>query len=705
MPESKVYDLFIAGAGPAGTAATLRARELGLQVILTDMDDVMARVRDYGPVLSENTEDIHADRFPKGGEWIDGLRFTPAELPTLVAAYKKLIAVSGAACRIGLELTGIRRRLDGSYELTCWDHTIREERTKHARFVLLTLGRGMPYCLDIPGDTGDIARQLLHAGAFTGRPVCVLGAGTTAAETVIAVSRAKRASGDAGKVYWSHRGAHLPRIPKALSETFYEAYVGNGNIAFLHGSEPLAVLHPVRGEKLLLLRTDLRFMEGRPNEGAYMEFPVGDVIACLGEEIPETLLKALGIPLVNGGAGNRRRLVVTPEGETVRPGIFLAGSLLCPGYLEARDFEDDPAGFLERERPDGIIEALHGGVAVAEVIGARLSGEISLDTPGTSPVAVASTGTDAGELRLVRVSQTGARGEVFTLQTGGATTLGRRGCDINFADDDQLSDHHATVVRLNKGYVLRDENSWTGVFCRLAPAAATPVKEGSLLRLGRQFLLLGEEAGGYIVSHYDNQGQEKGRYPLRERALVFGSDAPNTLSSNDNTLSGRHLVIFSKESGMVVRDLDSESGSYLRVLGQMDLQHGDCFTIGNQSLMFLEHREPIEEQEVEPEGVPVKTGDPSITFSGTGVTIPVTAGRYILDVAQENNIWIRSECKSGVCGSDPLRIVSGGEYLYPPPGETEKETLEALCGQDSKTCRLACRCRIYGPVVVELIDS
>ena len=42
-----ILDMFIAGAGPAGTAAAFRAKELGLSALIIDHDDLLRRIRDF----------------------------------------------------------------------------------------------------------------------------------------------------------------------------------------------------------------------------------------------------------------------------------------------------------------------------------------------------------------------------------------------------------------------------------------------------------------------------------------------------------------------------------------------------------------------------------------------------------------------------------------------------------------------------------
>ncbi len=96
---------------------------------------------------------------------------------------------------------------------------------------------------------------------------------------------------------------------------------------------------------------------------------------------------------------------------------------------------------------------------------------------------------------------------------------------------------------------------------------------------------------------------------------------------------------------------------------------------------------------------PVAAQRPEIAFLPGDLRVPVEAGRTLLDIAESNKQPIKSGCRMGVCGADPIMIVDGQENL-PPMGADEKATLERL-GLGGN-CRLACMCRPTGSVSVAL---
>jgi NADPH-dependent 2,4-dienoyl-CoA reductase/sulfur reductase-like enzyme/ferredoxin len=90
---------------------------------------------------------------------------------------------------------------------------------------------------------------------------------------------------------------------------------------------------------------------------------------------------------------------------------------------------------------------------------------------------------------------------------------------------------------------------------------------------------------------------------------------------------------------------------------------------------------------------------PEITFAPSNFRVVAEAGRTLLEIAEANDQPIEAGCRMGVCGADPVRIVSGMENLA-PVGSDERSTLERL--GLGETCRMACMCRIQGPVTVAL---
>ncbi|MEM7051189.1 MAG: FAD-dependent oxidoreductase [Acidobacteriota bacterium] len=731
--RSETLDLLVVGGGPGGTAAAFRAAEHGLRVLVIDYDDLMKRIRDYSKakLILPGFGGGDTMAFPKGGELISALAFDPIDKDEMCQRWKQLYREHGVASRTGIELTDLEAAADGAWVARTWDHGQRCDGEIRARQVVLAIGRGVPRRFDIPGDTDGICFRLDAAERYLGEVACVIGGGTSAAEAVIALSNAKAADGDPSAVYWSYRGDRMPRVSKALAEQFFSAYVGNGNIRYFPKSEPAGVVVAGDREEYLAIRTDRRVISGRPHETTHLEFPKDRVIACIGEDIPETLLSNLGSPLVCGGPRGRKRMVVNRFLETCQPGIFVVGDLLSQAYFETDDFAGDPAAFREVKHRGNIKSALRDGVLVADVIEARRSGrdasavvvEDAPEADRSAAIAVATTPDgppqDSFEADravnehavLVRLLPGGLEGEEFALGRAGVTTIGRSGCDASFPNDTALSAQHASIAYGEGGFTLRDDGGATGLFLELPAADKRQLRVGDLLRCGQQFLRLDSLGDQPSFSHFDGRGHQLGHHALDAGTTVVGRRAPDiTLDPEDRTLSRRHLALVVENGTVLAKDLKSANGSFLRVRDALPLRHGDRFRAGHQRFMISLQEDGVlatggEETTAPPPSPPPAAGGegPQVTFQGLGVTVAVTPHQTLCDAAEAAGLPITAECHAGICGSDPLRIVTGHENLASEPDDQEIETLEEICELQPGECRLACKLRITGPVTVEIL--
>ncbi len=790
LPE--VLDTLIVGGGPFGTAAAFRLKEFGRSALVIDYDDLMKRVRDYAkgkPILPDYGG---GDRmqFPKGGDLIKTLQFQRIDKDQMCAEWKALYRKHGVPAQIGVEMTGLKR--DGDlWQVIAWNHNLKKEQINRARHVLLAFGRGVPRRFDIPGNVSGLAFALSDPGRYVGEPVLVIGGGTSAAEAVIAVSGAKNAAGDESDVYWSYRAEKMPKVSRALADEFFDAFVGNGNVRYLPTSEPVAVLE-IGEESYLSVRTNRVAATRCPAETTQLEFKKTFCIACIGEDIPEALLNNVGVPRVAGGPSNKKGTVVSPLLETRQPNVYLAGAVLSPTYFESTTF-DDPTTFKEVKRRDNIKAALRDGVLVAEVIQQKLAGktliEVHLEFEEGLPEAAASAighatpapvaepavaavpslaaapvvaradeptvkKAPAGR-RLVSILASGVEANEFPVKPDGSTTIGRHGADVAFPEDLGLSDIHARIIAAPDGYRVRDEGSAEGVFLQPGSGRTVAVEAGSIVRAGRQWLVVSDDRSHPALIHYDSTGRLIATHDLKTGTVIFGRQSPDvTIAPDDGSLSRRHFAAVLQDGRLGVKDLGSGNGTYVKVAGEMLLEHGDRLHLGGQVLQFTDEQQTAgptsdvfvdttfyrkqqqraaDEAAAAPPVAPSKPakaaepaaasmkpaapaaaaplaaaratdGQPSVLFKALDRVVPCGKGQTICEAAEHAGIEIDADCHQGVCGIDPVRVIAGGEHLG-TIGSVERSTLEDLCSLDPATHRLACMARVTGPAVVDIIKQ
>lgn len=734
----QVWDMLIVGGGPAGTAAAFRAKELGINALVIDFDDILRRIRDYAkekPILPDYGG---GDRrgFPKGGKIFSRLHFSPIDKDEMHQMWKRYYYDFNIPAQIGIELIGLKQRSDGIWEVQVKNHHTLKHQIYLTKHVVLGIGRGFPRRFDIPGNSEGIAHRLADARNYIGAPVCIIGGGTSAAEAAIAISNAKISSGDPSAVYWSYRGAKMPRVSAALSDMFFESYVKNGNIRYYPESEPIAVITAADRQEYLTVRVDRREISGRPVESLNLEFPKEKVIACIGEDLPRDFLGNLGIQMITGGAKQKKRMVVTPYLETCRSNVYLIGDTLSQAYLVTHNFQGDPAKFREVKHPGNIKSALLDGLLVSEVVAQRLTGKKKIELniafterskretamPTNQPVKqMESPLPVAGKTAcLIRCLGENIDGESYLLPSGKAVTIGRSNCDISFPEDTSLAAHHATIFVKDQTLAVQDAGSEKGIYLRAEGGKPHNLNVGSVLRLGGQFLRFNQENGHFQMTHFNREGKLLRQYPLPEKTVVVGREAPDiSLDATDMMLSRRHLSILAEDGKLIVRDLNSLNGTFIKIGKSRILQPGDRFRIGKQLLKFNipESREidlkngqadtPLLKNGAAAKELPEaekNAGALVITFKNSGKVIPFRKGESICEIAERNGIAIKAECRAGSCGSDPIRIIAGAENLL-APGDEEIATIEDICELGAGKCRMACMARPSGPVTVEIIGD
>jgi pSer/pThr/pTyr-binding forkhead associated (FHA) protein len=294
--------------------------------------------------------------------------------------------------------------------------------------------------------------------------------------------------------------------------------------------------------------------------------------------------------------------------------------LATPVSTPVATFEPAPPRVVVAE-PEPIAEPVLEPIAEPDLIAAAGPPEWSPPTPlqrstqppaplGPAPLPRRAPG--ASKLRLVVVQRDGSEGEVFPLGDA-PLTIGRYQGDLRFPADEFLGATHARVDPLARGVLVADLGTHNGVFVRISrPEAVYP---GDLFLLGHQLLRLEnippagrEQALGSDgvrgfgtplqpawgrLTLIGQGGAEAENHYLRHPQVVFGRELGDIVFPADPFVSWQHAQLTMDQVGeamsVTLTDLRSANGTYLRARGDVILDPGDMFRVGDQIFRVRMH--------------------------------------------------------------------------------------------------------------------
>ena len=256
------YDVVIVGAGPAGFAASLAAKKLGLKAVTLEQDTFGGAVAHYprGKIVMTRPATL-----PGYGK----VRFRRVGKERLLALWKSVAKRTGVQIRYDERIEGIRRSGDGFV-------TVSRAQRYDSRAVLLAIGRrGSPRKLGVPGeDMDNVAYRLTDPDGYRGRKVLVVGGGDSALEAAAALAGQPET-----RVTLSYRGSQFSRA-KADNRAAVEILEKRGALRVLLGSN----VQSIESGKVFIAWA-----------GKTYRLDNDAVIICAGGQLPTDLLTATGI--------------------------------------------------------------------------------------------------------------------------------------------------------------------------------------------------------------------------------------------------------------------------------------------------------------------------------------------------------------------------------------------------------------------------
>jgi len=258
-----MVDVAIIGAGPAGLAASLRAKELGLEFLTLESESLGGTVAKYPRQKLVMTSPVE---FPGYGKF-KKLEISKEDLLEFwISAVKR----AGISIREQEPVSRIEPTAPGRFTITTAKGTYR------ARSVVLAIGRrGTPRKLGIPGEElAHVMYSLLDAEAYTGKKILVVGGGDSAVEAAMGL-----ALQPGNRVALSYRRDGFSRLKERNTQRIAEA-MAKGKLEVIFSSTPTEIRPGV---------TTLSV------KGSSRQVPADYVWVFAGGTPPKAFLEAIGI--------------------------------------------------------------------------------------------------------------------------------------------------------------------------------------------------------------------------------------------------------------------------------------------------------------------------------------------------------------------------------------------------------------------------
>ncbi len=256
-------DVVIAGAGPAGLSAALRAHERGLSYLLFEAEEFGGTVANYPRQKLVMTSPVELPTFGR----FKKLEISKEELLTM---WKAAAAKVGLKVRTRERIEDVQRDRAGRFIVKTANGEFR------AQAVVMAIGRrGSPRKLGVPGEElPHVMYSLLDAEAYTGRRILVVGGGDSAVEAAMGLAYQQ-----GNEVVISYRRPAFSRL-KDRNEKRLPEVLRQGRLTVIFDSQPVEIRKDV---VLLQVGAERR------------EIPADHVWIFAGGTPPKEFLEKMGI--------------------------------------------------------------------------------------------------------------------------------------------------------------------------------------------------------------------------------------------------------------------------------------------------------------------------------------------------------------------------------------------------------------------------
>jgi thioredoxin reductase/ferredoxin len=261
--DPKKLDVLIVGGGPAGFAAALTAKSLGLHYLIVEQETLGGCVFKYprGKLVMTSPVDV-----PLAGR----MYFRQTSKEELLKFWNEVVEREQLLVNNNERVEAIKRDADGSFVVRSTKNHYR------ASSVLLAIGRrGSPRKLEVPGeDLPKVVYRLQDPEQYANQEVLIVGGGDSALEAAASIADVAGT-----RVTLSYRGDAFGRA-KPRNRARVEQAASDGRMSVLLSSR-VSEIHP-----------DLVVLE---KGGEKIEMRNGAIIVNAGGILPNEFLREVGI--------------------------------------------------------------------------------------------------------------------------------------------------------------------------------------------------------------------------------------------------------------------------------------------------------------------------------------------------------------------------------------------------------------------------
>lgn len=260
-----VLDVVIIGAGPAGIAASLAAKEHGMSSVTLEQDSLGGTVYTFPRSKIVMTAPMNLPLYGK-------VKLYDTNKDELLQLWQKVISEQQLQVRENTKVDKIVPLEDDTFKVLT-----NTGDTYICNQVLLSIGRrGTPRKLGVPGEDGqNVAYRLLEPERISGKKIMVVGGGDSAVESALLLM-------DQNEVTLSYRNDKFARL-KPKNRDKIQGAEQNGSLSVLYNSNLLSI-----SARSVLIKVDGEEPEEWQNDLVYI---------FAGGELPTSFLESAGVKI------------------------------------------------------------------------------------------------------------------------------------------------------------------------------------------------------------------------------------------------------------------------------------------------------------------------------------------------------------------------------------------------------------------------